>query len=99
MLTSALAPRNKGWSILKPCEVWYPQPIEPTPGMSPTQLAERMKMKILAKNQNVRSRQMRTDDAVHELVESFDQPFHKILCTCRNLLHVSCSDLRKYDET
>src|SRR6185503_15938127 len=31
-----------------------PHPIVPTPGISPNQFADRMKMKIVAKNQNVR---------------------------------------------
>src|SRR5437773_5250909 len=54
MFTSALAPRSNGSSIVKPTAVGCPQPIEPTPGIKPTQFAARMKMKIVAKNQNVR---------------------------------------------
>jgi len=55
MFTSAFAPRNSGCVITKPCEVWLPQPIDPTPGMRPIQFAERIKMKIVAKYQKVLS--------------------------------------------
>ena len=41
--------------MTKPCAVWCPHPIVPTPGMRPIQFAARMKMKMVAKNQNVRS--------------------------------------------
>src|SRR3954451_3753296 len=47
---SALAPRNKGESTLKPAAVQCPQPIVPTPGMRPNQFAERMNTKMVAKN-------------------------------------------------
>src|SRR5262249_684528 len=39
---------------MKPCAPWCPQPMVPTPGIRPIQFAARMKMKMLAKNQNVR---------------------------------------------
>ncbi len=50
---SALAPRKNGWSMWKPLGVGCPQPMTPSPGMSPTQLENRMKMKTVAKNQKV----------------------------------------------
>ena len=51
---SALAPRKSGWSIENPWSVRWPQPIVPTPGKRLIQLAARMKMKTVAKNQKVR---------------------------------------------
>ena len=51
---SALAPRKQRLVDVKPSAVWCPQPIVPTPGNQTDQLATRMKMKIVAKNQNVR---------------------------------------------
>ena len=55
MFRSALAPRNKGSSILKPCGAW----LAPADGADARDEAQpscvnRMKMKIVAKNQNVR---------------------------------------------
>ena len=55
MFTSALPPRNSGCSMMKPSAVRWPHPIEPTPGIRPVQFEARMKMKMLPKNQNVRS--------------------------------------------
>ena len=61
MFKSALPPRSNGRVISKPCSLRMPQPIVPTPGINPNQFVNRMKMKIVAKNQNVfftRSRPM-----------------------------------------
>ena len=61
MFKSALPPRSNGRVISKPCSLRMPQPIVPTPGIKPNQFVNRMKMKIVAKNQNVfftRSRPM-----------------------------------------
>src|SRR5258706_6456328 len=51
----ALAPGKTGEPILKPGSVWCPHPSDPIPGIRPNQFEERTKMKIVAKNQNVRS--------------------------------------------
>ena len=53
MFRSALPPRSSGLEISNPCQVGTPQPMVPTPGMSPNQFVNRMKMKTVAKNQNV----------------------------------------------
>ena len=55
----------------------------------PTQLAARMKMKTLAKNQNVCRDQMRADEAFEEAVEALDQPLEEVLRAVRAPL--SCS--------
>ena len=55
MFKSALAPRKSGRVMCSnpPLSFGMPQPIEPTPGISPNQLVKRMKMKMVQKNQNV----------------------------------------------
>ena len=53
MFRSALPPRSSGVETSNPCGLGTPQPMVPTPGMSPNQLVNRMKMKTVAKNQNV----------------------------------------------
>src|SRR5690349_7820953 len=50
---SALPPRSKGRVTSNPWAVSTPQPMVPTPGMSPNQLVNKMKMKMVAKNQKV----------------------------------------------
>src|SRR5258708_14852990 len=52
MFKSAFPPRKSGWGTSKPCGVCSPQPIVPIPGISPNQFVKRMKIKIVAKNQN-----------------------------------------------
>ncbi len=53
MFMSALPPRNSGRVTTKPCSPCTPQPIVPTPGIRLNQFVKRMRMKIVAKNQNV----------------------------------------------
>ena len=53
MLRSALPARSSGRVTSNPCSPCTPQPIVPAPGISPNQFVARMKMKIVAKNQNV----------------------------------------------
>ena len=87
MFRSAFPPRSHGPVTSKPCGVCTPQPMVPTPGSSPHQLVNRMKMKIVAKNQNVfftRSAQ----DALKKLVKAFHQPFPEILRPAGNLFHI-----------
>ena len=69
----------------------WPQPIVPTPGIRPNQFADRMKMKIVAKNQKVSLDQVRTDDAFEEIVEPFDQPLQEVLRAARDTLPYSAS--------
>ena len=55
MLKSAFAPRNSGpltFSMLSG-PVGCPKPTVPTPGIRPNQFENRIRMKIVAKNQNV----------------------------------------------
>src|ERR1019366_4914000 len=53
MFRSALPPRNSGLVTWNPCGVCTPQPMLPTPGSSPNQLVNRIKMNTVPKNQNV----------------------------------------------
>src|SRR5690349_15423266 len=53
MLRSALPPRKTGRVTSKPLGVETPQPTVPTPGIKPNQLVNKIKMKIVAKNQKV----------------------------------------------
>ena len=70
----------------------------PTPGTRPTQLAARMKMKTVPKNQNVRSHQVRADDALEQPVETFDQPLQQVLRPAGNLRHPPRRHLREDDQ-
>ena len=54
MFKSAFMPRIRGSVI---CSLWWPgsaQPMVPNPGIRPNQLANKIKMKAVAKNQKVR---------------------------------------------
>ena len=53
MFRSAFPPRSNGCSTTNPCGPRWPQPMVPTPGINPNQLVNRMKMKIVRKNQKV----------------------------------------------
>ena len=55
MFKSAFAPRRSGRVISNnpPWGACRPHPMVPTPGMSPNQFVQRMKIKTVAKNQNV----------------------------------------------
>ena len=57
-----------------------------------------MKMKIVAKNQNVRSTRCAADDAFQKAVEALDQPFQEVLRAVRDLLHVARRELGEDDE-
>ena len=90
-LTSALAPRKNGSLEHEASAVWCPQPIEPTPGISPTQFAARMKMKIVREEPERPLDQMRADDAFEKAVEAFDEPLEKVLRAVGHLLHAAAS--------
>ena len=95
---SAFAPRKSGWSTSKPLGVWCPQPIVPTPGMRPSQFADKMKMKIVARNQNVRLTNCGPMISLQKVVQTFDQPFQEVLSPAGNTLHVPRRDSGKDDQ-
>ena len=67
-----------------------PHPIVPTPGIRPSQFADKIKMKIVARNQ--RFDQLRANDALQKAVQTFNQPFQEILSPAGNTLHVPRRD-------
>ena len=57
-----------------------------------------MKMKIVAKNQNVLFDQVTADDAFEQAVEALEQPFQQVLRAARHLAHFPRRDLCKEDQ-
>ena len=55
-------------------------------------------MKIVAKNQNVRSTRCAADDALEQPVEAFDQPLEEVLRAAGHLRHPPRRDLREDDQ-
>ena len=66
-----------------------PQPIVPTPGISPNQLANRMKMKMRGEEPKRLLHQFGPDDAFKKVVQAFDHPFPEILRPLRDELHLA----------
>ena len=87
MFKSALPPRSQGCVTSKPPAVCTPFPIVPTPGISPNQFVNRMKMKMVAKNQNVFFTRVGTEDAFEEIIKAFHHPFPEILRALGDLFH------------
>jgi hypothetical protein len=55
-------------------------------------------MKIVAKNQKRLMDQVGANDAFQKSIETLNEPFEKILCSSRNLLHLPRSKLGKDDQ-
>ena len=72
-----------------------PQPIVPTPGINPNQFVNRMKMKIVAKNQNVFFTRSWPMMPSRNHSSDFDQPLPEILRAVRHRLHLRIANRAK----